>query len=277
MIKRTSSLELLVSSDSLGIFGTAEQFLFLWEETFKRGVLSGVELIGFRPIRRIKKFIEKLGQKKIKVLSIHGRTGLRSEGQLTSTILLRILDLLIASYNELVFNYLEIDLLLHSTYAGSPQVKEEILSHPPKRLWIENAKADKDFRELDQTLKLVDFFRKNRIDCRAMLDLYHAFAFKTHREIVKEWFSLFKRLRPYLKNFDGIHLPVGTRISDSLPIDLIDESRLSFLREEILSKASRVVIENQQAGTGLLFSSTSSLTSQKQRNLNILRKLFFIS
>lgn len=275
-MKISSNQQILVSTDSIGFLGTASQFLYLWDEYFKDGFLSGVELIGFKPVFKTKKIFEKLNKKNIKVISIHGKIGTVPKLDLIRKIFLRMIDFFILEYSQLIKNFSECEFLFHSTYLKNPQIQKEILKNPPEVLWIENSSSlQKNFNELDETLKLVDFFRKHKIKSFGMLDLYHATAFRSPEEIINDWFFIFKQLKKYLNYFSGIHLPIGPRLSDALPIELADREKIDFLKKEILSNPQRIVIENPQTYSSFIFLTDKMIKNQKDRNKKIIKKLFF--
>lgn len=268
--------QILVSTDSVGFLGGADEFLYLWEDYFKKKVIDGVEMIGLRPIFKTKKFIEKLKEKNIKTISIHGRTGILKDLNLIKKNFLRLINFFIFDYRELIKNFPEQEFLFHSLYLENKDIQKQILKNPPKALWIENSLTDIDFRELDNTLRLVDFFKKNKINCFGMLDLYHALSFNSTKDIVDNWFKLFGKLKKYLKYFSGIHLPIGPRLEDSLPVELVNDEKIEFLKKEILSIPSRIVIENSQHYPALLFSTAQMFKKQKERNEKIVGKILNI-
>lgn len=273
MIKKQ---QILVSSDSIGFLGGENEFLFLWEDYFEKGLIDGVEMIGLKPIFKAKRFIKKLKEKNIKIISIHGKVGVIPDLSLIKKFFLQLIDFFIFDYKELITNFPEQEFLFHSFYLKNKNIQKQILKNPPKALWIENSLTGQDFKELDNTLKLVDFFRKNKINCFGMLDLYHALSFNNTQEIIDNWFKLFEGLKKYLKYFSGVHLPIGPRLDDSLPIELVDDDKIEFLKKEILSIPLRIVIENSQHYPALLFSTAQMFKKQKERNEKILGKILNI-
>lgn len=270
MIKRQ---QIIVSTDSVGFLGGANEFLYLWQDYFEKGLIDGVEMIGLRPVFKTKKFIEKLKEKNIKTISLHGRTGIIKNLNFIKKNFLRLINFFILDYQELIKNFSSQEFLFHSIYLENKDIQKQILKNPPLALWIENSLTDKNFKELDNTLRLVDFFEKNKINCFGMLDLYHALSFNMTQEIIDNWFDLFKKLKRYLKYFKGIHLPIGPRLEDALPIELLDEEKIDYLKKEILIFSERIVIENPQHYSALLFSTAQMLKKQKERNEKIIGKI----
>ncbi|MCX7956260.1 MAG: hypothetical protein N2593_04140 [Patescibacteria group bacterium] len=267
--------KILVSTDSIGFFGSSKEFLYLWQDYFEKKFFDGVEMIGLKPLFKAKKFIRDLKQKNINVISIHGQTGIIKNLNFFKKSLLRLINFFIFDYQDLRKNFPNQEFLFHSVYLENKNIQNQIIKNPPLKLWIENSLTDKNFQELEKTLKLVDFFQKKGINCSGMIDLYHALSFNQTQEIVDNWFFLFKKLKKYLKYFSGIHLPIGPRLDDALPLELVNDEKIDYLKKEILSGAERIVIENPQEYLALVFSTSQMLKKQKQRNERILKKLFF--
>ena len=71
----------------------------------------------------------------------------------------------------------------------------------------------------------------------------------------------------------GIHLPIGSRLDDSIPIEFLSDSDLAYFSEKIIPKITQLTIENQQRFPRLLYSFPPSLKKQKERNKKNLQRL----
>lgn len=260
----------LVSTDSVGWLGTPKQFLYLYQEYFANKTFDGVEMIAFKPITRLKKFIEILKEKNISTLSFHGKTGGENRLPEKYGIVIKIVNLFICDEVSLLKNFPQTDFLSHTPYLKNSQVENNLIRLKPKTLWIENHIYGD--RGVEETKDLIINYRKKGINAKGMLDLYHLLAKLPIGKIKKDWIKIIKKIKNYLPWFSGIHLPIGTRKNDSLEIEEITDEMLDIFAKEIVPYLDRIVIENQQAGIGLFGSNWSMLKKQKQRNqINFLR------
>ena len=268
----------LVSTDSIGFLGRSEQFTHLWKEYFDNKTLDGVEAIAFKPLSRLNKLVSKLEKNKIKVLSFHGKTGKENFSNFLPSIVMPVVNYCIADVCTL-FNYFpKIEFLSHNPYFKEDSVKQTIIKHHPRKIWIENNLYGK--KGADETIKLIITYRENNINAHGMLDIYHYIANST--KILKtSWPKLVDELELYFllkdKNgmnlFTGIHFPIGSRLDDSLPIDDITDDMLELFAQKIIPHVERVVFENQQKDLGLFFSTNSMILEQKKRNKRIIKRL----
>lgn len=268
----------LVSTDSIGFLGNAEQFVQLWKEYFDDETLSGVEAIAFKPVNRLKGLINVLKSNNISVLSFHGKTGGENKLNFPGRIIMTVVNIFISEVGELLKYFPQIEFLSHSPYLEKKSIQEVILKNKPKKIWIENHLYGK--QGVDDAIKQIIFFRENKIDTNGMLDIYHYIAHSV-KDLQINWPKTVEELRSFflLKDnqgkqfFSGIHFPIGTRLGDSLPIDAMSDDMLKLFAKRIIPFTKRVVFENQQKNLGLFFLTKKMLEEQKARNKRIIERL----
>ncbi len=268
----------LVSTDSIGFLGSSQQFLFLWKEFFDDKTLDGVEIVAFKPLDRLNKLIETLKNNNIPVLSFHGKTGGENLLSLSGKIIMTFINLCIIDAEILLKKFPEIEFLSHAPYFEKELIKQTILKQQAKKIWIENHLPEK--KGVDDAIKQINIYRENKINASGMLDIYHYVA-NYARSLQINWQRLVSELKSYIlltdKNgkqiFNGIHFPIGSRLDDSLPIDVMTDEMLVLFAQEIIPNVERVVFENQQNFPGILFSTNKVLEKQKIRNTMIIDRL----
>lgn len=268
----------LVSSDSIGFFGSPKQFLYLWLEYFDDKTLDGVEVIAFKPLFRLKKLVEVLKKNNIPVLSFHGKTGGESQLKLSGRIIMTTVNIFINDAAVLLKYFSKIDFLSHAPYFEKKSVKEIVLKNNPKKVWIENHLYGR--KSVEKAIKQIITYRENKINVDGMFDVFHYVAHSI-KTLEKNWSSIVEEIRLYflLKDkkgeqlFTGIHFPIGSRLDDSLPIDNMTDEMLEIFAKKIIPYVKRVVFENQQKNLGLFFSTDKMLGEQKARNKRIIERL----
>ncbi len=271
-------LQYLVSTDSIGFLGKPEQFVRLWKEYFDDKTLDGVEIIAFKSLSRLSQLVSTLGKNNIPVLSFHGKTGGESILDLFSRIIMTLVNFCIFNAEVLLKNFPGIEFLSHAPYFEKKLVEKIIIKNNPKRIWIENHLYGK--RGVEDAIKQINIYRKNKINANGMLDIYHYIAHSV-KTLQKNWTTLVEELRLYIllkdKNgkqfFQGIHFPIGSRLGDSLPIDSMSDQMLELFAQKIIPHVERIVFENQQKNLGLFFSTNKMLDEQKKRNKRIIERL----
>jgi len=254
----------LISTDSIGWLGKPEQFIYLYKDYFKDGTFDGVEMIAFKPVSRLKKFISILDQHNIPTISFHSKTGGENRLPAQYGIIMTIVNFFIFGVEDLTLNFKDIEFLSHTPYVENKKIKDFIVNNKPKTLWIENHLYGRKGIE-DAKNQIIDY-RKKGIDAHGMLDLYHLLAKVPTKELVKTWSKIVAEASNYLKWFSGIHFPIGSHKDDSLPIEQITDEMLELFGKKIVPHLDRVVIENIQENLGLFFSTTKMLEKQKKRN-----------
>lgn len=268
----------LLSTDSLGMFGHPEQFIYLWKKYFDRAIFDGVEAIGFKPVSKINNLIRIFKENNIRVLSIHGKTGGENELNLRPRIIMTFLNYFILNAKTIILKFPQIDFLSHAPHFKVASVEKNILKLRPKKLWIENhLPSDQGMKDV---IEQVVYYRKMGIDCTGMLDVYH-FAADNQENITNDWEKLVREIKKYTSMIDengrplieGIHFPIGNRVDDSLPIFNLTDSMLNMFAVEVMPNIQRIVFENQQSFPGMIFSHNKLLEKQKDRNETIVERL----
>ena len=268
----------LVSTDSIGFLGRPEQFIELWSEYFSNETLFGVEAVAFKPISQLKILINTLKNNDIPVLSFHGKTGGENRLNLSGRIIMTVVNIFISNVGGLLKYFPEIEFLSHSPYFEKKSIQKVIFKKKPKKIWIENHLYGK--QGVEDAIKQIIFFRKNKINTSGMLDIYHYIAHSV-KDLQINWPKTVEELRSFflLKDnqgkqfFYGIHFPIGTRLGDSLPIDAMSDDMLKLFAKRVIPYTERVVFENQQKNLGLLFSTNKMIEEQKTRNKRIIERL----
>jgi len=268
----------LVSTDSIGFLGRPEQFIELWSEYFSNETLFGVEAVAFKPISQLKILINTLKNNDIPVLSFHGKTGGENRLNLSGRIIMTVVNIFISNVGGLLKYFPEIEFLSHSPYFEKKSIQKVIFKKKPKKIWIENHLYGK--QGVEDAIKQIIFFRKNKINTSGMLDIYHYIAHSV-KDLQINWPKTVEELRSFflLKDnqgkqfFYGIHFPIGTRLGDSLPIDAMSDDMLKLFAKRVIPYTERVVFENQQKNLGLLFSTNKMIGEQKTRNKRIIERL----
>lgn len=268
----------LASTDSIGFFGRPEQFIELWQEYFDNKTLDGVEVVAFKPLSRLRSLIKLFNQNNIPVLSFHGKTGGESLLELSGKIIMTLVNLFVVNAKNIIKNFPETDFLSHGPYMAEKSIQQVIFRERPKKIWIENHLYGK--QGIEDAIKQIIIYRKNNINTNGMLDIYHYVAHQTTEKIIKDWPKIVKDVELYIllrddvgrQFFNGIHFPIGSRINDSLPIDMLPDEALELFAQKIIPNVQRVVFENQQKNLGLFFSTGKMLEDQKKRNRRIIER-----
>lgn len=269
----------LVSTDSIGFFGRPDQFIKLWQEYFDNKTLDGVEVIAFKPQLRLEKLVFILKKNNIPVLSFHGKTGGEERLGLSSRIIMTLINMLILDINKITDNFPKVEFLSHTHYFEKKIIQQNILNQKPKKFWIENHSRGKE--GVEDGIKEVLFYRRNNINALGMFDVYHYISQMKTKNILENWSTIVSQIKYFFKKKDtnskrlfvGVHFPIGSRLGDSLPIDLMSNDMLKLFADKIIPLVERVVFENQQTLPGLFFSTSKMIEKQKARNIRIIERL----
>ena len=267
----------LVSTDSVGFLGKPEQFIYLWQEYFDDKTLAGVEVIAFKTLTRLNKLVSTLQKNNIPVFSFHGKTGGEDQLDLSGKIIMTLVNLAMLDVEMILKNFPEIEFLSHGPYFEEDSIRGVILKYKPNKIWIENHLRGRE--GIENAIKQINIYRKNKINTSGMLDIYH-YAANYTEAFQTNWTKLVSELESYIllrdKNgmqyFNGIHFPIGSRLGDSLPIDDMTDQMLELFAQKIIPLVDRVVFENQQKNLGLFFSTKEMLVEQKIRNKRIIER-----
>lgn len=262
----------IISTDSIGWLGRGEQFIELYGDYFKQGIFDGVEVIAVKPLSRLKKIIRVLEKHGIKTLSLHGRTG--GENLLPPfyhLMMLAVNKMLINAKDTLV-NFSGKSILFHTPFSTLSEVEELIKKYPPQKLILENHRIGK--QGIKDTKEKVDYYRGLGINTSGLIDIYHYIYGQSTDYLKKNWRKIVDEIESFFrmkdskgrKIFDAVHFPIGTRISDSLPIDEISDEMLKYFAQRINPHLDRFVIENQVKNLGLIYSTKTMMKNTKERN-----------
>lgn len=268
----------LISTDSIGYFGNPMQFITLYKTYFDDHTFDGVEAIAVKNLSRLNNLIFKLDKNNIKVLSLHGRTGGENQLPFFYRLTMTVVNKMLLNSRQILSNFSRLGILFHTPNSQIKSVEEEILKFRPKNLFLENHRTGK--QGIEETIKQVTYYRKKGINAYGLIDIYHyAYNFKTDY-LKKHWPRIIKELKNYFlikdenntKIFNSVHFPIGTRISDSLPIEEMTDKMLRLFAKEITPLIDRFIIENQVKNFGLVYSTKTRIEKIKKRNqINILR------
>jgi hypothetical protein len=270
-MKRKKYLK-IISTDSIGFLGQPEQFNDLYHEYFQKKIFDGVEVIAVKPLSRLKNIISTLEKNKIKVISLHGRTGGENQLPFFYRIMMTIVNKCLLNSSEILSGFPRQDILYHTPYSQNLEVEKMIVIKKPRHLILENHRIGK--KGIEETIKQINFLRKKGINVSGLIDIYH-FVYGTSTNLLKKnWLKIVKELEMYFRIkdendkpfFNSVHFPIGTRISDSLPIEEITNDMLSLFSEKITPYLDRFVIENQVKNIGLIYLTKSMMERTKKRN-----------
>ena len=264
----------LISTDNIGFLGKPSQFLFLWEEFFKEKYFDGVEMIAFYPKKRLMNFIEVLKQKNISVISFHSRTGGESRLNFSGKVIMTVVNRFILGHKELVENFSSFEFLFHAPYLEDKKVFDYLVFNRKKikKIWVENHLDGME--GVKEVRNMVEKLNKKGVNSSGLVDIYHICSKLKPKEIVFNWKEIVDDISKLIdESISGIHLPIGSRLDDSIPIEFLTDSDLAYFSEKIIPKVSQLTIENQQKFPGLLYSFPASLKKQKERNKKNLQRL----
>ena len=267
----------IVSSDSIGALGTISDFLFLWKDYFDSNIFDGVEVIANLPMFRLTQLITDLEHNHIPVFSLHGKTGYESIDSLIVKVYIALLNLILIPTKQLLTRFSKFNILVHAPY-----VKKKfnlIVNNPPQQLIVENH-MNHDY-SISEVIKIVTLLRQQHINATGLIDIYHYVNYLSTNEILNSWGEIVNKISEYLKMTDDqgikifsiIHLPIGPRLGDNLPIDQMTDQMLTEFAEKVIPLVEVVTFENQQKNIGLLLSTQSMLNRQKERNKRVFDRL----
>ena len=270
-----------VSTDAVGVFGRPLLLKEVWGPAMEQSGFLGLEVLAWHHVN-----ISKLAEQ-YPVVGIHGKIRASFKGfDLYKLASGPLLDFMITDTASLIEKYGTSTpyMLFHQREAGfSKNIIQQ--TKPIQTLFVENSPH---LGSLEEAIKLISDFREAGINTGLMFDLYHYLAgISDLKEIYSSnfpelWDLLMQKLQNTFTEIDqqdtetpiGIHIPVGTRREDSLPVDQITEDMWKQLGGAIHQRPyTLVVIENQQAGIGTVMLTPFRIESQRSRNMEIFKKL----
>ncbi len=266
-----------ISTDSIGWLGNENHFLNLYYSYFKNKIINGVEIIPFKPIIKTLNFVNKIKNLNINKIKFHGQTGGENYLKFFNKITMTVVNKTIIDLKNLLLNFSDYELLFHEPLISERKNLGLIIKNPPKILTIENHQPYE--KGLEKIIKIIDILRKNKINCYGLIDIYHFTLNEKPEKIVKNWEKNILKIKAYLqlkdergvKYFNSIHFPIGSRKTDSLPINLLTDNQLEFFAKNILPFINSLTIENQQEYLGLIY--PFNINKIKKRNQLIFNRL----
>ena len=233
-----------------------------------------VEPIGIGPAWSLRAKIKRLADAGISVSEIHGPTGADGKHQFFDEVRLRGMQTAFVSPEMLVRKFSDYELLMHTPVAAQRNIFQAFAKKPPTYTWIENHNFGKE--GVSEAASLVDAWRKAGILTGIMYDVVHEMGSKaltSQREFPKAWKGMLHTMRRYSSLITGVHFPVGTFQTDSLPMQWITDDMLREFNDSLPRHTRTVVVENQQDGGKLLFLSRRAAGDAQRRNGIIFHRL----
>lgn len=128
---------------------------------------------------------------------------------------------------------------------------------------------------LAEAIEMSQSLREAGVDAGFMFDFYHEMASNYHGlAFLIIWDQLLLKLSVELEKRSnggsdmpvGVHLPIGTRSTDSLPVGEMTDSMLSEFAALRMAYPFLLVLENQQRGANALALTSWTIRNQERRN-----------
>ncbi len=249
----------LVSTESVGVFGTADHVAEVNAYGFEQGIVDGVELMAFRPSWRLQMMIEGLAKRNIGIDHLHGRTGGNGR-DIIDTLKLRLVanPALVPSSYLIETTPQEIGVLFHHPEASKSELQKTILnSTQGQKIWVENHHGD---HAVPDMVNLVLAMRNHSIPAAGMFDVCHYLGAENLKDM-KLFPKAYEQMLGYLDELlerkdsqgnyiiDGFHIPTGAFADDSLPMTFLHKPEnhhlLRRLGEKLTNRIACMVIEHQ--------------------------------
>lgn len=255
-----------VSTDAAGVLAGPGDWRRVWDHVEDHENFLGLEVLGWRwaPVL--------LERNTLPVIGVHGRTGgIHDCYNIPHQATLGLLNGLILSTPELVTEYGARDgyVLIHSpeirktvNYIAITGDEENGIPRPDiNLLFIENhIRPGALGAAVESALKL----RARGVRVGVMMDVFHLLSeYDGHESLNERWADslhlMHHQLEALAKYPDvriGFHIPMGTKVDDSLPIAQLSPNMWRDLGNVMHCTQERgdivVVIEDQQAGLGAI-------------------------
>lgn len=219
--------------------------------------LAGFEIYGRRG--RLAQDIRLAKQLDKPALSIHGRTGIPDDwNPLQEDTLLWVINRMTPQTEFLLSEYgNQIDILVHAPefmrHSNFYEVVRSVgATSGIQRLWIENHPGA---HGVDDAVQVVRNLRLPEISVNAgmMYDLFHTLkgSYWNRQTFRNSWRHVLTEIRQISERERiplGLHIPIGTKQSDSLPVEWMDVSMWQDLTSLLFdSDITRIVFEHQFA------------------------------
>lgn len=277
----TNKRELLVSTDSIGVFGSPSDLEKSWGFLKSHPDFQGLEMVGWWHSLLLQYSFEKNG---FPIKGVHGQIGpvdkhLGLQGKLMQSTLRSLL----VSTPSLVgyFGKNTEYVLIHDTEASSISAHRAIITNAKNinALFIENIPHHNSVWEAGTR---AHHLRYKGVNASAIFDIGHQLQIYSRRAISDAWEIVLGQLELELGVVDpagqylfaGIHLPIGIYDQGVIPIEELTRIQLKQLAEVLNTRKNlKVCIENQQGGIGKIKSTHTRLSEQRQRNEDIVARL----
>jgi len=232
---------MLVSTDVVGVLGSLDALMAIWPPEH----FPNLEVIAWR--WNMPSFIDRAQQRGYSIQHLHGRTG-------ENSILIHAIDAAITPTDTLLTTYASThNILLHDAAAPVGRIAPYI---PPtaKELLIETTLPGS--QGIRHAQHIVETLRSHYVPARLIIDIAHFFGSDvlSSGRVDHVWSDLVHTLQahnatiPYNSMRPGIHLSIGTRTVDSLPLSNISDTMLSEIADIFRRLAiDRIVLEHQHA------------------------------
>ena len=267
-----------VSTDVGGVLGGPKAWKEAWAPAMTHERFLGFEMLGWKWMNPL---LTQASEQGCNIIGIHGRTGgVNDTYGLKDRIVLGTLNRILINTPELVTHGHEVGyVLIHAPEARVTKNLAAIVGNDPehkptvKRLFVENHIRT---GRLGSAKEVAQYLNGEGVSTGVMIDLVHLMNAYDHRNsfadqwrfclpLVQKTFEEFSTYSPDIKL--GLHVPVGTKIDDSLPLDQITPAMWQDLTSIIHTRSDAIVIiENQQEGRGSIRASQKSLRTIRSRN-----------
>ncbi len=258
--------KLVISTDSVGRWGRFDDWLGVWGWIRELEQFVGIEALAWRD--SLDRFLQDAKQAGVKISGIHGRLGEDHRA------LLKIYDWMLVDTSVLLSSYSgRADyVLVHADEAE--QLQKELSSDWAEAagsvLMLENGGGEVQVRKAVNLIKKSD----GGIRMGLMFDLYHYFG-SLQGNVKERWGLTLGCLERILDEIGlvSLHLPIGSRLADSLPVEEMSEGMWQDLAGIIDGRIGWVTIENQQTGLTILRVRGRAIEKQRERNKRVIEIL----
>lgn len=264
----------IVSTDCCGVLGTPYMWNAAWKDVTRDPAFSGFELLAWKWLPQLIKKAHACG---IKTFGVHGKVNesIKSHGAFDKLTMSSI-EFLMASHSKVLtlkdnFEYI----LFHENALTESDI--DVLTKTPNcpLIMIENVISPGAY---EQALKIISELNARNIQAGLMFDLAHYLREPNFDTPDMGQFDKLVSDIAKLKDASfpvSFHIPIGTYLNDSIPIDTMTEGQLSSLAHSInITNPSFVVLENQQRRAYSLYEppwAFNELVTRNQKIFEILR------
>src|SRR3989344_2219596 len=217
--------------------------------------LDGVELYARRGRRAYD--LQRATLLNMNVISIHGRTGIPADwNPLEADSLLWLINQMTPPSEFLLAKYGDShDILVHAcAFLRKPQLYAQVneLQSPIQKLWIENHPYPKGVTDAVDVVIALQLL-SNPVNAGLTYDLFHALknTYEDKQTFRASWKHILQeilRIKETEKIPIGLHIPIGTKVDDSLPVDWMDTAMWQDLAPLILdANIERILFQHQFA------------------------------